>query len=263
MMFASLFAARLRSFLKLSIGTDFGFNKTAPKTEVMKRILISTAAAAIIMLSSCDTQPEAYFFADKVKAEIGEDVLFFNGSYNATDYEWDFGDGTYSNAYEPAHAYNASGIFTVVLTAYTGSGNIDRSYLDIEVLSPTMLEIEVLEYYDQYPMGGASVILYPTERDWDNETNAIVEGFTNASGKVVFTNLQSRVYFVDVWHSTHNNYTLRDEDVGFIRTDQLEKNQLNQFTAWVDYTGTKGTAIRDRKQLVPLKSRTVSATVKK
>ncbi len=229
----------------------------------MKRILISTAAAALIMLSSCDTQPEAYFFSDKVTAEIGENVIFFNGSYNATDYEWDFGDGTWSDSYEPVHSFNASGIFTVVLTAYSSSGNVDRSYLDIEVLSPTMLEVEVLEYYDQYPVPGASVILYPTERDWDNETNAIVEGFTNSSGKVVFTNLQPRVYYVDVWHATHNNYTLRNEDVGFIMTDQLEKNQLNQFTAWVDYTGTKGASVRDRKQLVPLKSRTVETTARK
>lgn len=82
----------------------------------------------------------------------------------------------FSNAYEPAHVYNASGVFTVVLTAYTRSGNVDKSYLDIEINSPTMLEVEVLEYYDQYPVSGASVILYPTETDWDNETNAIVEG---------------------------------------------------------------------------------------
>ncbi|MCU0458873.1 MAG: PKD domain-containing protein [Bacteroidales bacterium] len=229
----------------------------------MKRILISTAAAAMIMLSSCDFQPDAYFFADKVKAEIGEEVFFFNGSHNATFYEWDFGDGTWSDAYEPVHSYNASGVFTVVLSAYSKNGNVDRSYLDIEVLSPTMLEVEVLEYYDQYPVEGASVILYPTLQDWDNETNAIVEGFTNAAGKVVFTNLQSKVYYIDVWHATHNNYTLRDEDVGFIMTDKLQKNQLNYFTAWVDYTGTKGAVARDRKQVVPLKGRSVEATVKK
>lgn len=229
----------------------------------MKRILISTAAAALIMLSSCEVQPEAYFFSDKIRAEIGEEVIFFNGSTNATGYEWDFGDGTWSDAYEPIHAFNASGVFTVVLSAYSRNGLVDRSYLDIEVLSPTMLEVEVLEYYDQYPVSGASVILYPTETDWDNETNAIVEGFTNANGKVVFTNLQPRTYYVDVWHSTHNNYTLRNEDVWFIRTDQLEKNQLNTFTAWVDYTGTKGTVGRDRKQLLIMKDRSAESTVKK
>lgn len=229
----------------------------------MKRILISTAAAALIMLSSCELQPEAYFFSDKIRAEIGEEVVFFNGSSNATGYEWDFGDGTWSDAYEPVHSFNASGVFTVVLSAYSRNGLVDRSYLDIEVLSPTMLEVEVLEYYDQYPVSGASVILYPTETDWDNETNAVVEGFTNASGKVVFTNLQPRTYYVDVWHSSHNNYTLRNEDVWFIRTDQLEKNQLNSFTAWVDYTGTKGTAGRDRKQLLIMKDRSAESTVKK
>jgi hypothetical protein len=248
---------------KLLIGTDFGFNKTVLITGIMKRNVILTAAAALIMLSSCELQPEAYFFSDKIRAEIGEEVIFFNGSSNATDYEWDFGDGTWSDVYEPIHSFNASGVFTVVLNAYSRNGLVDRSYLDIEVLSPTMLEVEVLEYYDQYPVSGASVILYPTETDWDNETNAIVEGFTNASGKVVFTNLQPRTYYVDVWHTTHNNYTLRNEDVWFIRTDQLEKNQLNSFTAWVDYTGTKGTVGRDRKQLLIMKDRSAESTVKK
>ncbi|TNF38661.1 MAG: PKD domain-containing protein [Bacteroidetes bacterium] len=229
----------------------------------MKRILISTAAAAMIMLSSCDFKPEAYFFTDKIQAEIGEEVFFYNGSHNATYYEWDFGDGTWSDAFEPIHSYNASGVFTVILSAFSKNGNVDRSYLDIEVLSPTMLEVEVLEYYDEYPVAGASVILYPTLQDWDNMTNPIVEGFTNAAGKVVFTNLQSKVYYVDVWQASHNNFTLRDEDVGFIMTDKLVKNQLNYFLAWVDYTGTKGASARDRKQLVPLKGRSVETTVKK
>ncbi|MBE0678534.1 MAG: PKD domain-containing protein [Bacteroidales bacterium] len=229
----------------------------------MKRILILTVAAAAIMLSSCDVQPDAYFFSDKIKAEIGEEVLFFNGSHNATEFEWDFGDGTWSDAYEPAHSYSASGIFTVVLSAYSKSGNVDRSYLDIEVVSPTMLEIEVLEWYDEYPVAGASVILYPTETDWDKATNPIIEGFTNSAGKVVFTNLGPYVYYIDVWHATHNNYTLRNEDVDWIRTDQLQKNQLNRFVAWVDYTGTKSAVKRDRTQLLPLKERTTETAGKK
>lgn len=229
----------------------------------MKRILISTVAAAVIMLSSCDTQPDSYFFTDKIKAEIGEEIFFFNGSHNATEFEWNFGDGTWSDAYEPAHSYSASGIFTVVLSAYSKSGNVDRSYLDIEVVSPTMLEVEVLEWYDEYPVAGASVILYPTERDWDNETNPIIEGFTNSSGKVVFANLGPYVYYIDVWHSTHNNYTLRNEDVDWIRTDQLQKNQLNRFVSWVDYAGTKSAVKRDRTQLLPLKERTTDTAGKK
>jgi len=216
------------------------------------------------MLSSCNIQPDAFFYADKLTAEIGEEIYFTNGSHNARDFEWDFGDGTWSDAFEVAHSYSASGTFTVVLSAFSASGDVDKAYVEIEILSPTMLEVEVLEWYDEYPVQGASVILYPTEADWDNETNAIVEGFTNSAGKVIFTNLGPYVYYVDVWHETHNNYTLRNEDVGFIRTDQLNKNELNQFIAWVDYTGTKGVAAaRDRKQVMPLKSRTFTATKKK
>ncbi len=231
----------------------------------MKRILISTVAAAVIMLSSCDSQPDAYFFTDKIKAEIGEEILFFNGSHNATEFEWNFGDGTWSDAYEPAHSYSSSGIFTVILSAYSKSGNVDRSYLDIEVVSPTMLEVEVLEWNDEYPVAGASVRLYPTLTDWDNETNLVVEGFTNSSGKVIFTNLQPRAYYIDVWQVNHNNFAFRDEENGiqYIKTDPLLKNELNQFLAWVDYTGTKSAAIRDRSQVVTIKSRSAKAAVRK
>lgn len=228
----------------------------------MKRMIFLTAVAAI-MLNSCDIQPEAYFFTDKVTAEIGDEIFFTNGSHNASDFQWDFGDGTWSDSYEVVHSYSASGKYTVVLSAFSSAGGVDRAYTEIEVLSPTMLEVEVLEWYDQYPVQGASVILYPTEADWDNQTNAIVEGFTNAAGKVIFTGLGPFVYYIDVWQANHNNYTLRNEDVGFIRTDQLYNNELNQFIAWVDYTGTKGAAARDRKQVMPLKSRTFSATARK
>ena len=241
---------------------DFGFDITALIYAVMKRMIFLTAVTAI-MLTSCDIHPEAYFYTDKISAEIGEEIFFTNGSDNASSFEWDFGDGTWSDAVNVAHSYSASGTFTVVLSAYSSSGNVDKAYADIEIVSPTMLEVEVLEWYDQYPVKGASVILYPTEADWDNETNAIVEGFTNSAGKVIFTDLGPFVYYVDVWHATHNNYTLRDEDVGFIRTDQLLKNELNQFIAWVDYTGTKGNTARDRKLLMPLKSRSAATSVKK
>ena len=221
------------------------------------------SAVGAIMLSSCDIQPDAYFYTNKITAEVGEDIFFTNASINATDFEWDFGDGTWSDAFNPVHSYSGSGTFTVILTAYSSSGNVDKSYLDIEVTSPTMLEVEVLEWYDQYPVEGASVILYPSEADWDNVTNPIAEGFTNAEGKVIFTDLGPYVYYVDVWHTMYNNYTLRNEDVGFIMTDRLQANELNEFIAWVDYTGTKGSAVRDRKQLMPLKNRSFATTVKK
>ena len=229
----------------------------------MKRLIFLTAIAAAL-LTSCNILPESSFYTDKVSAEVGQDIYFTNSSNNAVEFEWDFGYGTWTDEWNPAHSWNATGTFTVELKAYSDNGLVDRSYQDIEVYSPTMLEIEVLEYYDKYPVSGASVILYPTLADWDNETNPISEGFTNASGKVIFTHLAPKAYYVDVWQKNHNNYTLRDEDVDFICTGIISGNELNQFIAYVDYTGSKGeAATRDRKLLVSSRDRTAPAKAKK
>ena len=43
-----------------------------------------------------------------------------NLSRDASTYQWDFGDGTESLAFEPAHAYSQSDSFTITLVAYNG-----------------------------------------------------------------------------------------------------------------------------------------------
>jgi len=228
----------------------------------MKRYFILSAIAALL-LTSCNSIPDAYFYSDKISAEVGEDVYFTNASQNSSEFEWDFGDGTWADSWDPIHSWSATGTFTVVLSAYSDNGFVDKAYQEIEIYSPTMLEIEVLEWNDEYPVQGASVILYPTMADWDEETNAIAEGFTNASGKVIFTQLASRAYYVDVWHSTHNNYAIRT-DFGdqYISTGVLSGNELNQFVAWVDYTGSKSEAAsRDRTVLSVSKDRTTTHPV--
>ncbi len=48
-------------------------------------------------------------------------VQFSNFSTNATDYEWDFGDGNSSTEKDPTHTYDAGGDYVVVLTAIDGS----------------------------------------------------------------------------------------------------------------------------------------------
>ncbi|MBM3420460.1 MAG: PKD domain-containing protein [Bacteroidetes bacterium] len=217
----------------------------------MKKIFYPLAIIPLL-ITSCELEPDAYFYTDKVDVLVGEPVTFTNTSYNAYRFEWDFGDGNRSTAVNPVYSYNSTGTFQVMLTAITKRGNASYAYQTITVKYPTTLEVEVLEYFDEYPVTGASVLLYPTLADWDNESNALVEGFTNNSGKVIFTNLGTFVYFVDVWEKDHNNYTLRDEDVGFIRTQQLLPNQINRFVAWVDYVGGKGEGsdVRDRKMVI-------------
>ena len=130
----------------------------------MKRSYIILIIAATV-LTSCERQPVASFFSSELDVYVNEDVFFTNNSLDAKYFEWDFGDGTFSNATNPVHSWAASGVYSVALTASSNSYS-DVSYQEITVLFPTTLEIEVLEYYDEYPVENASVILYPTYQDW-------------------------------------------------------------------------------------------------
>ena len=47
-------------------------------------------------------------------------VTFTNTSTNANSYLWTFGDGTTSNTFSPTHVFNHTGVYTVVLYAYSG-----------------------------------------------------------------------------------------------------------------------------------------------
>ena len=220
----------------------------------MKRIIFLPIILSLVLFS-CEVIPEAAFYIDKVNAEVGEEIFFTNDSYNADRFEWDFGDGTYSDVPNPAHTYMGTGTFEVKLTAFNHRGVSDQAYRTILIKSPTLLEVEVLEYYDEYPVKNASVLIYPTLADWDGERNSIAEGFTNADGKVVFTGLGNFVYYLDVWEKNHNNYSLKKEDINFIRTGKIKQNQINRFIAYVDYVGSKGDVKKDRsvviKKIVP------------
>ena len=228
----------------------------------MKRFYI-VLLVALIVFTSCEKKPVASFFSSEIDVYVNEDVFFTNTSIDAKYFEWDFGDGTYSNATNPVHKWQASGIYTVVLTA-SSNKYTDKAYQDISVTFPTTLEIEVLEYYEEYPVENASVILYPTYDDWLDETNMLVEGFTNANGKVVFSNLEPKRYYVDVWEANHDNYTLAEEDVGFIETDILVEGEINRFIAWVDYYDSlkSKTLKRDRSLRMEPKDRKVSDKLK-
>ncbi|MBL6662618.1 MAG: PKD domain-containing protein [Flavobacteriales bacterium] len=50
-------------------------------------------------------------------------VNFTNNSQNATSFNWDFGDGTYSNIENPNKVYHQDGIYSVSLTVFNESGS--------------------------------------------------------------------------------------------------------------------------------------------
>ena len=72
--------------------------------------------AFLLCLEGCNTakSPNAYF----EYIQDGLKVSFINLSLDATRYEWDFGDGTYSLETNPTKYYQTSGTYKVQLTAY-------------------------------------------------------------------------------------------------------------------------------------------------
>lgn len=192
----------------------------------------------VLSFASCEHEPYADFIMSSHSVEVFETVYFTNTSSGYADhFEWDFGDGTWSDAFNASHYYDQTGVYEITLAAYNGQRLVASASAMLEVLT-TSLNVIVEEYYDHYRVANASVILYPTLTDWEYETNPVVEGYTDNYGVVGFENLNPVVYFVDVWHPTHNNYQLAAEDVGWIMTDQLYRNEVNEFVAYVDYVGS-------------------------
>jgi PKD repeat protein len=216
----------------------------------MKKIIYLSLVLPLILFS-CEMSPRAYFSASPGDPGVGEEVWFTNESENVASFEWDFGDGNISNEANPIHRFTSTGTFTVILKVWSGSGLSDEASLTLKVKIPTLLEVEVLEYFDEYPVEGASVILYPTLNDWEKETNSVNEGFTDSDGKTVFADLDKKVYYVDVWETTHDNYALKSEDIGFIRTTEIMPNKINRFIAYVDYVEHgKGEGRRDGSMVI-------------
>jgi len=216
----------------------------------MKRLIYLSLFFSLV-LYSCESIPEAHFYTDTVEPAVGQEVFFTNDSQNATSYEWDFGDGFISDAENPTHIFTGSGSFVVTLKAISKKGLEDNATLTIDVVVPTLLEVEVREYFDEYIVPDASVILYGSITDWDAQSGKVTEGWTDKYGKVVFSGLGPWVYYVDVWETNHDNYTLRDEDIGFIRTAEVIPHSINRFVAWVDYVQhTKGSARGERSMVI-------------
>jgi PKD repeat protein len=207
--------------------------------NTMKKIIYLSLFLAITLLS-CNKIPEASFSIFPAEPAVGQDILFNNDSRNAESYEWDFGDGYISNETNPVHSYDVTGTFDVKLTAYSKSDLSDEAIMTLEILPPTLLEIQVLEYYQEYSVPDANVRLYPDSTSWDNELNMVIEGWTDNNGIVVFANLDPKIYYVDVWETNHNNWLLRSEDVEFIMTGTIYPHEINWFIAWVDVVEKKG-----------------------
>lgn len=230
----------------------------------MKRLFIILPILSL-MLAGCHKDPYADAIISPNPAYVGEDIYFENLSTNADHFEWNMGDGTVYTGVHVTHYYDDPGLYLVSLKAYGIKGGVSTATFEVDVIG-SQLKIIVKEYWDEYVVPNASVILYPTRTDWENETNPVLkpdgsldEKFTNGVGECIFTGLSYQRYYVDVYEANHDNYGLAAEDVGFIETQLLEPGYDHTFVAYVDYyetTAKKSTSRSARKEEI-LKGATV------
>lgn len=94
-----------------------------------------TNSATNVGMISIFPQPDASFSANPTQASIVDPyIVFTNTSSSATNYSWDFGDGSTSSAFSPSHTYpETPGSYTVMLYATSGPC-IDSAWTTVEIL---------------------------------------------------------------------------------------------------------------------------------
>lgn len=65
-----------------------------------------------------------------------------NGGTALVSYQWDFGDKTYSNEFQPTHTYTSPGSYKVTLSVTNECNCTDIYYMDIEVIDRPNVTIE-------------------------------------------------------------------------------------------------------------------------
>lgn len=97
----------------------------AMKTSILAFFAV---AGMLVFTASCKKKeapapaPVADFTFSGDGAMVPADVTFTNASVNATEYLWDFGDGTTSTEKDPSRTFGVGGSFTITLTAKGAGG---------------------------------------------------------------------------------------------------------------------------------------------
>lgn len=97
----------------MDVSLIVGFNGCYSTTTINDMIQVDGPVAEIFFNCECETPFE---------------VAFENRSHDATEIEWDFGDGSTSTLPNPTHTYAATGDYTVVLTAINSITGCPTSY---------------------------------------------------------------------------------------------------------------------------------------
>lgn len=126
-----------------------------------------------LLLASCG-KPIADFIYSGNDNPAPVEVTFDNKSQKAESYEWDFGDGNFSQEENPTHQYDASGNYAVTLKAKKGKKTtVVEKRVFVEPPVACLIEIET-------NYGTMVAVLHDaTPKHRDNFIKLVEEGFYN------------------------------------------------------------------------------------
>lgn len=114
-------------------------------------------------------------------------------------------------------------VFFISICILTSLSSAER----LQIL-PTSLKITVIDYLGNV-VEGASVTLYGTEEDYDNEENPLADtGYTNSKGQITFKKLETNLFYINATKDDLNNYG------GGVKTDSLKAGKVNKINIVID-----------------------------
>ncbi|MEZ4722580.1 MAG: PKD domain-containing protein [Flavobacteriales bacterium] len=194
----------------------------------MKNLLFAATAIIAVSLSSCKKDPKASFTASATSVDMGSVVTFTDGSTDAFNHIWDFGDGeSEMSTLNPSHVYMTPGTYNVILQVTDKKGKVmsvsdamaitvndtatyvtpaaalsftasSTSVLPGQVVSFTNSSTHAYGYKWDFGDGGTSTLMNPTYRYWEDGTYTVTLEATDAAGVKLYTTTTTVTVSLDV-----------------------------------------------------------------
>lgn len=119
-----------------------------PGSYVVTLLLTSDKGCSSSMMDSINVfaRPMASFTTDPIFGSPPFSPTFINNTTGATQFLWDFGDGSSGTGISPAHSYSDTGFYQLSLIAISDQSCLDTAYHAVTVLFP-YLDLTVMNVY--------------------------------------------------------------------------------------------------------------------
>ena len=194
------------------------------------KYLVAYVFVASILIHSCDRGPTAAFRIEPtVNPEAGDSIFFINESIDALSYEWDFGNGKFSEEVAPVIFFDEAGTYKILLNAVNGAGEDTLSQV-LSINEPTIMGFRVFEPDSLTPLVDCNIWVYDNQADWYEYSEPQFIELTDMDGIAIFKNLEDIEYFITIYKETSEGLFIVEG-----KTNALELNANNLFAVATEF----------------------------